>query len=47
MVNEEILTSSLKYNPIRIQVEQFYPNVLEEFEKQKESLENLNEDELF
>ena len=47
MVNDEILSSSLMYNPIRIHVEQFYPNVLEEFEKQKESLENLNEDELF
>jgi membrane protein required for colicin V production len=47
MVNDEILSSSLMYKPIRIHVEQFYPNVLEEFEKQKESLENLNEDELF
>ena len=47
MVNDEILSSSLMYSPIRIHVEQFYPNVLEEFEKQKESLENLNEDELF
>jgi membrane protein required for colicin V production len=47
MVNDEILSSSLMYNPILIQVEEFYPNVLEEFEKQKESLENLNEDELF
>ena len=47
MVNDEVLSSSLMYNPIRIHVEQFYPNVLEEFEKQKESLENLNEDELF
>ena len=47
MVNDEILSSSLMYNPIRIQAEQIYPNVLEEFEKQKESLENLNEDDLF
>ena len=47
MVNDEVLSSSLMYNPIRIHVEQFYPNVLEEFEKQKESLENLNEDALF
>ena len=47
MVNDEVLSSSLMYNPIRIQIEQFYPNVLEEFEKQKESIENLNEDELF
>ena len=36
MVNEEILTSSLMYNFIRIQAEQFYPNLLEEFERQKE-----------
>ena len=47
MVKDEILSSSLLYNPIRIQIEQFYPNILEEFEKQKESIENLNEDELF
>jgi len=47
MVNEEILTSSLMYNPIRIQAEQFYPNVLEEFERQKESIENLTEDDRF
>ena len=47
MVSDEILSSSLMYNPIRIQAEQIYPNVLEEFEKQKESIENLNEDELF
>ena len=36
MVNQEILTSSLMYNFIRIQAEQFYPNLLEEFERQKE-----------
>tara|TARA_B100000963_G_C22382677_1_gene560827 strand:- start:194 stop:727 length:534 start_codon:yes stop_codon:yes gene_type:complete len=47
MINDEILSSSLMYNPIRIQAEKIYPNVLEEFEKQKESIENLNEDELF
>ena len=47
MVNEEILTSSLIYNPIRIQAEQFYPNVLEEFERQKESIENFTEDDRF
>ena len=44
MVNEEILSSSLMYNPIRIQAEQFYPNVSEEFERQKESIENLTND---
>jgi len=47
MINDEILSSSLMYNPIRIQAEKIYPNVLEEFEKQKESLENLNKNELF
>ncbi|GIR13031.1 MAG: hypothetical protein CM15mP23_16060 [Cryomorphaceae bacterium] len=35
MVNEDILTSSLIYNTIRIQAEQFYPNILEQFEIQK------------
>ena len=44
MVNEEILSSSFMYNPIRIQAEQFYPNVSEEFERQKESIENFTND---
>ena len=47
MLNQGILTSSLMYNPILIQAEQFYPNVLEEFERQKESIENLTEDDRF
>ena len=47
MVKDEVLDASLLYNPIRIQAEQFYPNVLEEFERQKESIENMKEDELF
>ena len=47
MVKDEVLNTSLMYNPIRIQAEQFYPNVLEEFERQKESIENIKEDELF
>ena len=47
MVKDEVLNASLMYNPIRIQAEQFYPNVLEEFERQKESIENMKEDELF
>jgi len=46
MVKDEVLNASIMYNPIRIQVQQFYPNVIEEFEKQKESIENLKEDEL-
>ena len=32
------------YNPILIQAEQFYPNISEEFERQKESIENLTDD---
>ena len=44
MVKDEVLNASLMYNPIRIQAEQFYPNVLEEFERQKESIENLTDD---
>ena len=47
MVNEDILTSSLIYHTIRIQAEQFYPNILEQFEIQKESIENLTEDDRF
>ena len=46
MVKDEVLNASFMYNSIRIQAEKFYPNVLEEFERQKESIENLNEDEL-
>ena len=47
MVKDEVLNASFMYNSIRIQAEKFYPNVLEELERQKESIENLNEDELF
>ena len=47
MVKDEVLNASLMYNPIRIQAEQFYPNVLEEFERQKESIEDIKENELF
>ena len=47
MVNEEILTSSIIYKSIRIQAEQFHPNVLKEFERQKERIENLTEDDIF
>ena len=46
MVKDEVLDASLLYNPIRIQAEQFYPNVSEEFERQKESIENLTNDRL-
>ena len=47
MVNEDILTSSLIYNSIRTQSEQFYPNILEQFDRQKESIDNLTEDDRF
>ena len=47
MVKDEVLNASLMYNPIRIQAEQFYPNILEQFEIQKESIENLIEDDRF
>ena len=47
MVNDEILSSSLIYKPILIQAVQIYPNVLEEFEKQKKSINYLNDDDLF
>ena len=42
MVKDEVLNASFIYNSIRIQSEKFYPNVLEEFERQKENIENLN-----
>ena len=44
MINEEVLSSSLMYNSIRIQTEQFYPNISEEFEKHKDNIENLDID---
>lgn len=47
MVNEDILISSLIYNSIRTQSEKFYPNILEQFDRQKESIENLTEDDRF
>ena len=47
MVKDEVLDASRIYKTIRIQAEQFYPNVLEEFERQKESIEEMKENELF
>ena len=47
MVKDEVLNASFMYNSIRIQAEKIYPNVLEELERQKENIENLNENELF
>ena len=40
MVKDEVLNASRMYTFL-IQAEQFYPNVLEEFERQKESIENM------
>lgn len=47
MINEDILTPSIIYNSIRTQSEQFYPNILEQFDRQKESIDNLTEDDRF
>ncbi len=41
IVKEEVLTTSVLYSPILIQSQEFYPNVLEEFEKQKENIEDI------
>lgn len=38
MVKEEVLNTSVLYSPILIQSQELYPNVLEEFEKQKDVL---------
>ena len=35
IVKEEVLNTSVLYSPILIQSQEFFPNVLEEFEKQK------------
>ena len=44
IVKDEVLNSSVLYNPILIQSQEFYPNVLEEFEKQKERIEDNMDD---
>ena len=44
IVKEEVLTTSALYSPILIQSQEFYPNVLEEFEKQKENIEDITDD---
>ena len=38
IVKEDVLNTSVLYNPILIQSQEFYPNVLEELEKQKDVL---------
>ena len=47
IVEDEVLNSSLMYKTIRIQAKQIYPSVLEEYERQKDTIQNIKEDELF
>ncbi len=44
IVKEEVLNTSVLYSPILNQAQNVYPNVLEEFEKQKESLKEITDD---
>ena len=44
IVEDEVLDTSLMYSQIRIQAKQIYPSVLEEFERQKDSIQNIKED---
>ena len=44
IVKEEFLNTSVLYSPILIQSQDLYPNVLEEFEKQKEHVEEITDD---
>jgi membrane protein required for colicin V production len=44
IVKEEVLNASVLYSPILIQSQEFYPNVLEEFEKQKEHIDDITDD---
>ena len=41
LVKEETLNNSLLYTPIRTQVQNLYPTVIEEFERQKENINEL------
>ena len=41
LVKEETLNASLLYTPIRTQVQNLYPTVIEEFERQKENINEL------
>jgi hypothetical protein len=38
IVKTEVLDASVLYSPILTQAQNIYPNVLEEFEKQKDAL---------
>ena len=40
IVKEEVLNTSVLYSPILIQSQEFFPNVLEEFEKQKDGFKS-------
>ena len=44
IVKEEVLNASVLYSPILIQSQELYPNVLEEFEKQKEHIDDITDD---
>lgn len=41
IVKDEVLNSSVLYSPILTQSQNLYPTVLEEFEKQKEHIDNM------
>ena len=41
IVKDEVLDASVLYNPILTQSQSLYPTVLEEFEKQKEHIDNM------
>jgi membrane protein required for colicin V production len=43
LVNQSVLDASLLYHPIRKNAETIYPNVLEEYEKQKQNIEDLEQ----
>ena len=44
IVKEEVLEASVLYVPIRTQSQAFYPNVMEEFQKQKDNFEDFGEE---
>lgn len=44
IVKDEVLNASVLYSPILTQTQNIYPNVLEEFEKQKESLKEITDE---
>ena len=41
IVKDELLDASVLYSPILTQTQNIYPNLLEEFEKQKEDIDNM------